>query len=99
MVTNEIKIEDDFAFHLAVAQATGNRFFEAAVRRSRPYIAAGMSITRNFALLRTREELLALQAEHRAIFEAIDAKRPEEARDAMRAHLHNAMRRAFHGTL
>lgn len=95
----EISIDDDFAFHFAVAEATGNRFFIAAMAAMRDAIMAGMTITRNFALLGSRERVLELHKEHVEIFAAIEARNPEAARTAMRVHLENAIKRAFEGTL
>ncbi len=94
----EIDIEEDFNFHLAIARATENRFFAAAVSAMREPITAGMNITRHFALLRTRERLLALHEEHVRIADAITARDPDAARTAMRAHIENAIERAFEGT-
>jgi len=94
-----IDIEDDFNFHQTIANCTQNRFFSASLATMRDPITVGMNITRNFALLRTTERLEALHLEHVAIFEAIMARDPERARDAMRLHLGSAMTRAFEGTL
>jgi DNA-binding FadR family transcriptional regulator len=99
VANGEIVIEDDFNFHLAIAQATQNRFFVAAMSTMREPITGGMTITRNFAFLRTREQLDALNDEHVRIYERIVARDPQGAREAMHQHLQNAMRRAFEGTL
>lgn len=94
----EIDIESDYNFHLAVARATENRFFAAGLAAMREPITAGMNITRHFALLRTRERLLALHEEHVRIAEAIYARSPDGARKAMQTHIENAIARAFEGT-
>jgi GntR family transcriptional regulator, transcriptional repressor for pyruvate dehydrogenase complex len=94
-----IDVEDDFNFHLTIANCTQNRFFSAGVSTMREPITVGMNITRNFAFLRTNERLEALHLEHVRIYEAIVARKPEAAREAMRTHLTNAMTRAFEGTL
>ncbi len=95
---SEIDIEDDFNFHLAVARATENRFFAAALSAMREPITAGMDITRHFSLLRTRERLLDLHEEHVRIADAISARDGSAAEKAMRVHLENAIVRAFDGT-
>lgn len=94
---DKIPIEDDYAFHLAVAVCTGNRFFEGVMAEMRDSIMTGMEITRSFGLLRTREALAEVHLEHRAIFDAIQSSEPDAARAAMRRHLENAMKRAFEG--
>lgn len=99
MKQGELSIEDDFAFHYAIAQATNNRFFQATMAAMREPIAAGMQITRNFELLRTRERLIALHQEHLDIYAAIRENDAPAARAAMQRHLGNAMKRAFEGVL
>lgn len=93
--SGEIDIDDDFAFHAAVARASGNRFFAATLLSMRDPVTSGMNITRHFALLRTRERLAALHGEHVRIADSIRARDPEAARAAMRTHLANAIARAF----
>ena len=99
MKGGEIPVDDDFNFHFAVARATENRFFVSGMSVMREAVMIGMTITRNFAFLRTTERLVELHREHERIFEAIVARDPDGAREAMRDHLGNAMRRAFEGTL
>lgn len=97
LAANEIGVEEDFELHLAIARATENRFFAASFSMMREPVTAGMNITRNFQLLRTRERLEALHAEHVRIVQAICARNPEAARKAMQEHLANAIARAFDG--
>ena len=94
----EIPVEEDYAFHLAVASASDNRFFAATLAAMREPITIGMGITRNLSFLRTDEAVRALHREHADIAAAIETRDCEGARAAMRLHLNNAMRRAFEGT-
>jgi len=97
MAEDRIDIADDYAFHAAIADCTGNRFFQAVMSDLKPSITTGMEITRSFGLLGTRDALEALHREHLAVYVAIMANDAEGARRAMRLHLENAMKRAFEG--
>jgi DNA-binding FadR family transcriptional regulator len=92
-----LRVEDDFAFHYAVARASGNRFFVSTMASLRESIVTAMGITPSFSAVRTPERLALLHAEHRAVFDAILANDPDGARIAMRTHLSNAMQRVFEG--
>lgn len=92
-----ISVDDDFGFHLAIARATGNRFFEEAMETMRPSIITGMGITPSFMPVRTPERLALLHSEHAAIYEAIMADDRDGARAAMRRHLERAIARVFEG--
>jgi len=87
-----IGAEDDFLFHQAVAECTGNRFFITVMSDLRESIMSGMDITRSFGSLRAR-----VHAQHLEIHEAILANDADAAKSAMRRHLESAMRRAFDG--
>jgi DNA-binding FadR family transcriptional regulator len=89
--------EEDFAFHLAVARLSENRFFEATLLSLKDSVLTGMTVTRNLSLMRPRARLLAVVEEHVTIADAIRASNPEQARQAMRQHLTNAKRRVFEG--
>jgi len=97
LAAGRISVEDDFNFHFSVAHATGNRFFEATMLAMRANIITGMGITPSFMPVRTPDRLALLHAEHIAIHDAVMADDPGGARDAMRSHLTNAMRRVFDG--
>ncbi|RVT42303.1 FadR/GntR family transcriptional regulator [Sphingobium algorifonticola] len=89
--------EDDFAFHLAVAKASGNRFFVGTLEKLRESVITAMGITPSFMAVRTPDRLAMLHAEHVAVYDAIMANAPDSAREAMRTHLKNAMQRVFEG--
>ena len=90
----EAAVDEDFAFHKAIAEATGNgqfpRFLEFLGRFiiPRQTVRFGARRPENF------EAYLALvQAEHRRIYEAIHAGDAAAARDAMRRHLMDSLSR------
>jgi GntR family transcriptional regulator, transcriptional repressor for pyruvate dehydrogenase complex len=92
-----IGMSADFEFHLAIARASGNEFFENVMRAMRTPIEFAINLARSLALTRTREHLLTVQAEHVVMFEAIEARDKGAARLAMRAHIENARLRVFEG--
>jgi GntR family transcriptional regulator, transcriptional repressor for pyruvate dehydrogenase complex len=87
----------DLEFHLAVARASGNEFFEAVMEAMRTPIEFTINLARSLALARPLQHLLTVQAEHVVMFEAIEAGDKEAARNAMRAHIANACARIFDG--
>jgi DNA-binding FadR family transcriptional regulator len=87
-------VKEDFAFHRAIAAATGNvRFHEFLEFMGR--ITIPRQSIRMFGGNpdKQRRYLIRIEAEHAAIFVAIDDHDPERARDAMRTHLSNSVRR------
>ena len=87
----------DIEFHFAVARASGNEFFEAVMESMRTPLEFAVNLARALALKRPMEHLLTVQAEHVAMFEAIEAQDKEAARLAMRTHIENACFRVFEG--
>jgi DNA-binding FadR family transcriptional regulator len=78
----------DEAFHLAIAGATDNRFFEQAYRESRVVTVAGRLVELGAAALAAaRTSPRDALREHRSIFDAIRSGDGESARAAMRLHL------------
>ncbi|MFA6266947.1 MAG: FadR/GntR family transcriptional regulator [Pseudolabrys sp.] len=91
----ELGVEADERFHLAVARATQNSYYVSVQSSLQPHIRYGMNLTRNLSMLRNAERLRRVQDEHNAILEAIAARAPGAAREAMQRHIANARRRMF----
>lgn len=91
----ETAIDEDRAFHRAVAEATGNpqfaRFLEFLGHFVIPRRAVADAPWRKDGAARPFLDLF--QKEHRAIFEAIGDRSAEGARAAMRRHLTNSLKR------
>jgi DNA-binding FadR family transcriptional regulator len=88
-------VEEDMAFHRAIAEATGNRFFAETLSGLQSQIAIGVHLNRNLSLIQPRNRILAGQQEHRDVFEAIAARNDKRARQKMREHIENARKRVF----
>ena len=87
----------DIEFHFAVARASENEFFEAVMESMRTPLEFAVNLARALALKRPMDHLLTVQAEHVAMFEAIEARDKDAARLAMRTHIDNACSRVFEG--
>jgi len=90
----ESAVEEDFAFHRAIAEATGNAEFAQFLEYLGRFIIPRQSIrvaAHQGAGQRAYLELI--QREHRAIFAAIDGGDGNAARKAMRRHLANSQAR------
>lgn len=89
--------EADFAFHMAVARASGNAWFADALMAMKSQVETVIDIARRLSLGKSEAHLRDVQNEHVAIFEAISQQQPDAARDAMRTHLRNTCNRIFNG--
>lgn len=90
-----IGAKDDFAFHMAVARASKNQFFIAALSGIQEQMVFSMNLSRNLSLVKSIERQRLVQQEHLEVLEAIEARDPERASTAMRAHLERAVNRMF----
>lgn len=85
---------EDFAFHVAVAEAANNQQFKEFLaflgRRTIPRSQLRQAVGASIEPPASDDKLY---GEHCAIFEAILARDPEAARAAMRAHLAGSMER------
>jgi DNA-binding FadR family transcriptional regulator len=90
-------LNPDLQFHFAVARASGNEFFEAVMESMRTPLEFAVNLARSLTLTRPLEHLLTVQAEHVAMFEAIEAGDKDAARIAMRTHIEHACSRIFEG--
>ena len=91
---DETAVDEDFAFHRAIADATGNpqfvRFHEFLGR----FIIPRQSVRAERGRMASRRAYLEMiQGEHHAIFDAIRDHQPPAARRAMRRHLENSRKR------
>ncbi|KAF1021416.1 MAG: HTH-type transcriptional regulator LutR [Paracidovorax wautersii] len=90
-------VEADIAFHLQIANATGNRYFFDILSQLGNTIIPRVRV--NSAALAAADQQAYLQRvnqEHQFILSAIDRKDPEAARAAMRTHLTNSRERLRH---
>ncbi|MCF2950343.1 FadR family transcriptional regulator [Paraglaciecola aquimarina] len=90
----EDSIAEDFAFHKAIADASGNPYF----RRFIDYIGSGVIPARemitNYENGFGSDKLLAvIQEEHRQICRAIESQDSDLARASIKAHLGNSIKR------
>jgi GntR family transcriptional repressor for pyruvate dehydrogenase complex len=89
----EMAVDQDFAFHCAIADATGNPQFRRFLEYLGRFIIPRQTIWGRSAPVLNRTHLDMFQKEHRAIVQAIKARAVPKARAAMREHLMNSRRR------
>lgn len=80
-------LEEDFAFHLAVALASHNDYFVSVLQSLRSQIFEGMLLARTTSGLNAARKTAAINHQHRQIYVAIQNKDANAARFAMRSHL------------
>lgn len=85
----------DFAFHLSLADATGNPFFERALTGIKPQIRLAYEFSRQLRHVPFNEASRRVTEEHERILDAVRAGQPEAAREAMRDHLGAGLERFF----
>jgi GntR family transcriptional regulator, transcriptional repressor for pyruvate dehydrogenase complex len=90
-----IGAKDDLAFHMAIARASRNQFFITVMSFMEEQVIFSMNLSRNLSLVKTIERQRLVQDEHLAVLDAIRNHDPARAREAMRAHLENALQRMF----
>jgi GntR family transcriptional repressor for pyruvate dehydrogenase complex len=84
----EAAVEEDFAFHFAIAAATGNPYFERFMRFLGTVIIPRQTVRYGMEDPEERRAYLTrIQVEHRGIYAAIRDADCEEARRAARMHL------------
>lgn len=87
-------IKSDFAFHLHVAEATGNRYFAHLMAYLGTMIIPRTRVnTANLARADRSAYLHRVCREHETIYAAIAGRNADAARDAMRTHLTNSRER------
>ncbi len=88
-------IEEDVAFHLAIADASGNRFFVATLAAIAEHMRFGIRLTRELTQVPPAERIPRVIGEHARIRVAMERGSPEDARAAMHDHLNSGIRRLF----
>lgn len=88
----------DFAFHLAVADASNNHYHSASIQALQSHIAVGMKI-HGLSLLGPNSGLQGVLDEHRGIFAAVRDRDGELARRLMADHIGASRDRLFEGRL
>lgn len=97
--TGDLGHDADFDFHLAVAEASGNRYFPDVLGMLRSHIDFGMQLARTLSMHRSTERMWRVQEEHGAITAAIRERDTARAATAMGSHIRNARQRIFEGEL
>lgn len=85
-------VESDLAFHFAIAEACGNRYFAQLLQYLMLQLRESISVARRNSAARGGVPE-SVQREHEAIFESIRAGDPARAREASIAHVSDAARR------
>jgi len=90
----ETAVDEDFAFHCSIADATGNSQFRRFLEYLGRFIIPRQSIRRSLPRMEDQRSYLhRIQREHLEILDCIRQGAPARARAAMRRHLVNSRRR------
>jgi DNA-binding FadR family transcriptional regulator len=93
---DEDGVAEDMAFHLAIAEASGNPQFRLLLGFLGQYLRDGMRITRANEARRT-DFMEAVRSEHHAVVDAIAARDPRAARRAANLHMDRGLLRLERG--
>lgn len=88
----EAAVDQDFRFHFAIAEATGNPQFTRFLEFLGRFVPPRQNLRPDAETTR-RAYLEMIQGEHRRIFQAIEGGNPTAARAAMRRHLEGSRER------
>ena len=86
---DEAFVQADIRFHLAVAEATGNRLIVYSMQAAREIVRRAL-----LSIVHVPRSPESAVLEHRAVYEAIETANPDWARTAMRDHLERVERDA-----
>lgn len=88
-------IEEDIAFHTAIADASGNRFFALTLAAIMQQSRFAIRLVRDLSGRSLASRMEDVRREHRRIDTAIASGDPEQAKQAMVAHLQSGILRLF----
>ena len=86
-------VDQDFAFHCEIAEATGNPQFKRFLEYLGRFIIPRRTVWARSAPRTSRHQLELFQQEHEQILNAIRARAVRQARSAMQRHLDNSRSR------
>jgi DNA-binding FadR family transcriptional regulator len=86
-------VSHDLAFHLSIAQATGNQYFQEILQHFGTLLIPRNRIASIHAPARDPDYLRRVHREHEEIYAAIERQDADSARAAMRIHLTNSRER------
>ncbi len=89
----ELAVDQDFAFHCEIGDATGNPQFRRFLEYLGRFIIPRRTVWGSSAPAANRAHLELFQREHKEILRAIEARAPQAARAAMQRHLLNSRAR------
>lgn len=95
--SGETAIEEDLRFHLAIAEASQNSFFLAAISALSPHFVRSIELSRKLSRSAPGGSHAEAYEEHLAITHAIEAHDAAGAQAAMTHHLLRTRQRAFRG--
>ncbi len=90
---NDPAVDQDFAFHCAIADATRNPQFKRFLDYIGRFVIPRQIVWGKTAPILSRTHLNVFQKEHREIVQALRARSASQARAAMRRHLVNSRKR------
>jgi DNA-binding FadR family transcriptional regulator len=93
--TGAAAIDEDIAFHAAIARASRNRFFEATLAALSQQTRFAIRLIRELSGQPVTSRREDVRHEHARIDAALCARDPEAARQAMAAHLQGGIARLF----
>ena len=88
-------VEEDIAFHDAVAQACGNLFFGMTMSALAPQTRFSIGLSRSLSGRPQGQRRVDVCQEHAAVEQAIEQQNVNAARQAMEAHLRGGIARLF----
>ncbi len=90
------RADADFAFHVAIAEASNNHYYLSSMLALKDQIGVVMKF-HGAALIGPQHQLAGVLTEHEEIYAAIVARDGERARTLMRQHLEGSRDRVFEG--
>jgi GntR family transcriptional repressor for pyruvate dehydrogenase complex len=97
-LTNQAGSEVDLDFHMTIALASHNDYFINAMHSASEIMKISIGVLRMITLERPDDRRKRVIVEHGRILEAIEARDPEAAREAMRHHILSGHDRLFEGS-